>query len=385
MAQIKGLQGLRPPADKAALISSPPYDVIKPGSPLEAALKANPCSLYHLILGGDPPAALEKFIREGLLQEDTEACYYLYRQNWKDEERMGIFAAVAVDDYAKHNIIRHEKTFDDKVQGRIQLARETGLTMGPIFFLTRSLIQSVMENIKGRLEPVYEFVSDLGGHSDMHGIHNRIYRVPEDSQEGNVLQQEVAKNPLYIADGHHRYHAALRNGQTHTLAYITQNATIQAYNRVINGKTKFSSVKDQLKLEPRQDFQTPEKHHFCIYTGEGCYTLAASHVPEDVVGKLDCSILEKELYPSLGISHDMVLNQDYFDYYPESELETMKQVVDEGRFDLAVALHPVSPYELMEVANAGLADPEIVMPEKSTFFSPKILSGLFLYRHQLRE
>ena len=110
----------------------------------------------------------------------------------------------------------------------------------------------------------------------------------------------------------------------------------------------------------------------------------AQHVPEDVVGRLDCAILERELYPKLGLTHDMIVDPDHFDYYSESALGEMKEVVDRGDYDIAVALHPVSLDELMAVADAGLRNPQIVMPEKSTFFQPKILSGLFLYRYHHR-
>ena len=96
------------------------------------------------------------------------------------------------------------------------------------------------------------------------------------------------------------------------------------------------------------------------------------------MGRLDCSLLEKTLYPLLELDHSMVLDQRYFDYYGERELDKMKKEVDSGRYDIAVALHPVDPEELMAVAEAGTLDPEIVMPEKSTFFAPKILSGLIL-------
>jgi uncharacterized protein (DUF1015 family) len=113
--------------------------------------------------------------------------------------------------------------------------------------------------------------------------------------------------------------------------------------------------------------------------------MQASTVPDDCIGKLDHSILEKELYPLLGITPDMVFDQNRLDYYPESELPYMKEAVNTGKYDIAVALHPVSIKELMEVANTGLKDPNIVMPEKSTFFSPKILSGLFLYKHKLQK
>ena len=128
-------------------------------------------------------------------------------------------------------------------------------------------------------------------------------------------------------------------------------------------------------------FHTPKKHSFCIYTKDGCWELDAQEVPDDVVGRLDCAILERELYPKLGLTHDMIVDLNHFDYYSESALDEVKAAVDRGDYDMAVALHPVSLDELMAVADAGLEDPDVVMPEKSTFFQPKILSGLFLYRY----
>jgi uncharacterized protein (DUF1015 family) len=105
-------------------------------------------------------------------------------------------------------------------------------------------------------------------------------------------------------------------------------------------------------------------------------------VPTDVVGRLDCSILERELYPMLGLNHEMIKDAKHFDYYPEQDLAGMQACVDRGTYDLAVALAPVSIDELVAVADAGLADGgKTVMPEKSTFFAPKILSGVMLYRH----
>jgi uncharacterized protein (DUF1015 family) len=381
MAQIQGLTGLRPSPTKVSKLTSPPYDVIKEGSPLETLLQKNTESLYHIILGEAPKATLDKYTESGILQKEEEAAYYVYEQNWEGGSRRGCFVAVAVDEYSEGNIVRHEKTFDSKVKGRMKLAQETGHTIGPIFLLTKSPISAVLDTVKAEGTPEYEFTTDLDGNSDLHGIHNRVFRVLADSEAGKALQSVVAENPLYIADGHHRYHAALRNGQSHTLAYIVQDAKIQAYNRVIKGAKLFADIKDSLPLTPCDTFHTPEKHSFCIYSKEGTYLLKASDVPSDVVGKLDCSILEKELYPSLGVNHDMILDQNYFDYYAESELETMKAQVDSGKYDIAVALHPVSIDELMDVANAGLQDSDIVMPEKSTFFAPKILSGLFLYEH----
>ncbi|MBT8470063.1 MAG: DUF1015 family protein, partial [Deltaproteobacteria bacterium] len=205
-------------------------------------------------------------------------------------------------------------------------------------------------------------------------------RQPEASETGRALQAALGTEPLYIADGHHRYHASLLSEQTHFLCYVTEEAVIQAYNRVINGVRPFSEIAGELQLRPVEAFRTPKKHSFCIYTKDGCFELDAQEVPKDVVGGLDCAILERELYPKLGLTHDMVVDPAHFDYYSEAALDEMKAAVDRGDYDMAIALHPVSLDELMAVADAGLEDPEIVMPEKSTFFQPKVLSGLSLYR-----
>ncbi len=383
MAQIEGLVGLRPMRHKVKSLTTPPYDVIKVGSPLEKVLKSNKDSLFHVILGNNPKDVLRGFIDRSVLQEEKESCYYVYEQNYKGQSRLGFFAAIAVDDYSEKNVIRHEKTFDDKVKGRIALAEKTQLTTEPIFLLTKSTIQISLEKVTRSHSCEYEFVSDFDGNSDLNGIKNRIFRISQDSEEGKVLQSKIAKNPLYIADGHHRYHAALLNNQTHTLAYIVQDAKILAYNRVIQGKVSFKEIQNQLNLTPCNHFFTPPKNSFCIYTREGSFLMPAQDIPiDDIVRSLDCSLLEEQLYNHLGITHDLILDQNHFDYYSEDELQQMQEQVDLGEYDIAVALHPVSIDELISVADAGLGNSNIVMPEKSTYFAPKILSGLFLYTYQ---
>lgn len=384
MAQVKGLVGLRPVGDSIASITCPPYDVIKEGSPLERVLKQSENSLYHITLGSEPVKALARLQAKGLLQEDETPCFYVYEQVYGKEMRRGVFTATEVTDYRFGNIIRHEKTFDDKVKGRLALREKTGYTFEPVFLLTEAPLRAVLDEVARRYAPEYEFTSDFGKHSELHGIKNRIFRVEEESEEGQRIKELIASGPLYIADGHHRYHASLLNKQTHCLAYICQgaDARIQAYNRVINGLVKFTDIEQKLPLVRTSEFKTPAKHSFALYTKEGSFLLKAAHVPDAPVGRLDCSILEKELYPHLGLTHAMITDHRYFDYYPEDDLEKLKAVVDAGKYDLAVALHPVSLEELLAVANAGIKDPNIVMPEKSTFFAPKILSGIFIYRHE---
>jgi uncharacterized protein (DUF1015 family) len=371
MVATIGLTGLRPDPARASRVAAPPYDVIKPGTPLETWLEKEPDSLFHISLGAQPAAACTRMVAEGALVEDDEPAYY-------------VFVAGEVSSYERGQIIRHEKTFDDKVKGRLAVRRATGLQIGAVFVLTRARIANVLDQAKREGQPLYDFTSEFGGFSELEGIRNRVWRVAEKSETGRAIQEALASQPFYIADGHHRYHASLLNEQSHFLCYVTEEAVIQAYNRVINGVRPFEEIAGQLPLRPVASFHTPPKHTFCIYTRRGCFELEARHVPDDVVGRLDCAILEQELYPKLGLTHDMIVDPDHFDYYSESALSEMKNVVDRAEYDIAVALHPVSLDELMAAADAGLRDPEIVMPEKSTFFQPKILSGLFLYRYHHR-
>ena len=386
MTEVKGLTGLRPVRESIARTTCPPYDVIKAGSRLESFLQQNEDSLYHITLGQEPLKVLNRLRAEGLLQEDPTPSFYVYEQIYGHKMRRGVFAAVEVVDYKQGQIIRHEKTFDDKVKGRIALREKTGYTFEPVFLLTQTPLRALLDEVVQNYPVEYEFCSDFAQASELHGIKNRIFRVEESSKEGQQLKKLLASKPLYIADGHHRYHACLFSKQTHCLAYLCESsdASIWAYNRVINGVVKFAEIKDKLRLTKVDEFKTPQKHSFAIYTQEGIYMLKAQQIPDDVVGRLDCSILEQELYPYLGLTHEMITDSRYFDYYAEDELEKMKECVDAGQYDLAVALHPVSVAELIAVADAGVKNTEIIMPEKSTFFAPKILSGIFIYKHTKR-
>jgi uncharacterized protein (DUF1015 family) len=383
MVTTRGLIGLRPAPARAAAVTAPPYDVIKPGSALEALLSKNPDSLFHVTLGADPKGALDALVARGVLERDDEPSFYVYEQSWGGETRTGLFVAAEVTPYEAKRIIRHEKVFDDKVQGRIALAKTTGHTMEPVFVLTRSKLAPLFERAK-REAPLYTIESDFGGVNDLHGLRSRVFRVPEESELGRAFVEALASDPFYIADGHHRYHAALKGGQTHFLAYVTNEAKIQAYDRVVRGRKRFSEIAGALPLEAAP-FSTPPKHHYAIYTKQGSWIAPFAERRDDVVGRLDCSALEREIYPRLGLGHADIKDPAHFDYYPESQLDQMTAVVDRGDYDAAIALHPVSLDELFAVANAGLADASIVMPEKSTFFAPKILSGLFVYRHATRD
>src|SRR5690606_20027790 len=204
-------------------------------------------------------------------------------------------------------------------------------TIGPVFLLTKAALAPLLERAK-ESEPLYAFTSDFGGGTDLHGVSNRVWKVAASSELGQAIAACLAPHPLYIADGHHRYHAALRNGQTHLLAYITPEARILAYDRVVNGVRPFAEAKSELDLEPLERFETPPKHAFALRTKEGTGLVRAKAAPDDVVGRLDCAILERDLYPALGLTHDQIVDPAHFDYYPESQLDEMEAVVDAGKY-----------------------------------------------------
>ncbi|MGB5547673.1 MAG: DUF1015 family protein, partial [Polyangiales bacterium] len=159
MVATIGLTGLRPNPSRVSAIASPPYDVIKPGTPLEKLLEKEQSSLFHIILGDQPAAARDRLVADGSLLEDDEPAYYVYEQTWNEGRRTGVFVAAEVSPYEAKQIIRHEKTFDDKVKGRMAMRRATGLHIGPVFVLTRAPIASFLEKAKQEADPIYDFTS----------------------------------------------------------------------------------------------------------------------------------------------------------------------------------------------------------------------------------
>ncbi len=385
MVAVQGIVGLRPDPQRVARIVAPPYDVVVEGSPLHRALEEEPLSVYHVILGAEPEAALRRLREEAGLLDEEEPSLYVLEQRWPapgggEERRWGVLCAVEVAPYETGRIRRHEKTFDHKVQGRLALRAATGMTWGPVFLLGRAPLDDLLRGAAEGGPPLYDFTMRAPG-NDLDGVRHRVWRLPEHTSLGTAIRERLAPEPLYIADGHHRYHAALCGGQREALAYVTSGARILAYDRLVRGVRPFDQVRAQLPLEPVERFETPPKHAFCLHSREGTFLLRAQRVPEDVVGRLDCSILERELYPALGLRPEMLRDPAHFAYRPETDLPEMARAVDRGDYDLAIALHPVSVEDLMAVADAGLSDPDVVMPQKSTYFAPKLPTGLAVLRH----
>ncbi|MFH1471115.1 MAG: DUF1015 family protein [Candidatus Micrarchaeota archaeon] len=407
MPESKGLVGLRPrDSDVAKVFAAPPYDVITYGTPLQKTLSLQE-NLIHVHLR--PPEegdarylnakkALDDFVAKGTLVRENEPSYYVYRQAAKGLDRIGVILACKVYPYSDGQIIRHEKVFDDKVLDRKRLYEATGHQIGVVF--------SVMEDKKGELlkalkeaskaTPTYEFITDYAGTSDMERVKNEVWRVPENSEIGQGIKQAIGSEPAYIADGHHRYHCAVVMKHSHVQMYISpsSSAKIQAYDRVV-GSVKQEDldslpekVRDKFEVVAGGKLEVPKKHEIIFYFKDKILVFKAKNeflndVEKDAVAKLDCSILQNHLlFPHLGLSAENIKDKHYFNYFPGSEtgFAHMKKLVDSGEYMFAVSLAPVEFSELKEVADMGIKDPEIVMPQKSTYFWPKLLSGLSLYK-----
>lgn len=260
MVKIQALTGYRPISENIAEVVTPPYDVFN--DTLKALCKARHYSLYHVILGQEPALAWSKLM--AVMQEDTIPSFYMYEEKRPDgSRRTGVLAAAKIGP----DIFDHEETKELKVQGRLKLAQTTSYSFGPVLTLTESDISKVLNKAKKEENQLYEFVSDFGGFSDLDGIINRIFRIKADSPEGMELIKRIRKNPLFIADGHHRYEAAVLNGQQYFLTHISEakSVRIQAYNEVIKGTVKFDnpvSVKKVIEVARSGKKMPPKSTYF---------------------------------------------------------------------------------------------------------------------------
>lgn len=183
MVEVIGLTGIRPSRSRIAEFAAPPYDVVEKGSELEALLKERNSAAAFTLESNPSRELFDKLIiliNNGTLEKDDEPCFYVYEQTYGNAMRRGVLAAAKVG-YSRGKIIDHEETDEAKVRGRLELARATGHSFGPVFTLTKSPIRPVLDEI-AKHDAEYDFISDFNGYSDLSGIHSRIFRVRADSE-----------------------------------------------------------------------------------------------------------------------------------------------------------------------------------------------------------
>ncbi len=411
MATVKPFRALRPVADKAAEVAAPPYDVLNSDEAREMA-KDNPISFLHvnkpeIDLPKDTDVYSEKVYQKGaenlkslieqnILIREEMPCYYFYRQVMGRHEQTGLVARASVAEYDKGIIKKHEFTRPVKEDDRVKHMEHLNAQVGPVFLTYKAtkaldeLAERVCEN-----EPVYDFKA-------ADGIRHTAWVVDEES-DIKAIEENFAKiDFLYVADGHHRSAAASRVAEARKKANVSHRGSesynyfltvifphdqmyIMDYNRVVadlNGlsKDQFQArVAERFHVDKtgREPKKPTEKNEFAMYLDGDWYHLCAMTEffnPDHPVDGLDVSILQNNLLsPILGIGDPR--KDPRIDFVGGIRgLEELKRRVDSGEMAVAFALKATSIEELMAIADAGE-----VMPPKSTWFEPKLRSGLFIH------
>jgi len=416
VATIRPFPALRPPRELAKRVAAPPYDVVS-GDEARALAAANPETFLRISLPEtnlDPAAAavaepddvhrqgratLEDFVRLGTLVRDERPGLFVYRQRMGDAVQTGVVGCASVAEYRSGVVAVHEYTRPDKEDDRTRHIATLGAHDEPVFLMYRAdapgaatVGEAVARVTSG--EPEYDFATD-------DGVRHTFWAVG-DSPTIDALEAAFARVPtLYIADGHHRSAAAARvagerggaeAGLFPVVAFPADQLTVMAYNRVVRdlGEHTLESFLEALALGfdvrrfdvgPTATTPTPGLHEFGLYAGGAWFVLKAREgvVDEsDAIARLDVSVLQREvLAPLLGIDDPRTDRRIAFVGGIRGTAELVR-LVDSGDFAAAFALHPTSPLEVMDVADRGE-----VMPPKSTWFEPKLRSGLFVHSFEL--
>lgn len=412
MAILKAFKGLRPPKEIAHLVASRPYDVL---NSQEARVEAegNQYSLLHIIKPEiDLPLDIDEhdesvynkakenfhaFRTKGWLTADDSDCLYIYAQTMNGKTQYGLVGCASVEDYMNGIIKKHELTRKDKEEDRMKHVRITNANMEPVFFTYPAVkeIDDVVNDIVKNNAPDYDFTA-----ADGFGHH---FWTIKDQNIVNKLIDLFAKVPAtYVADGHHRTAAAAlvgnekkNNNPNHTgkeeynyflaVHFPDNQLTIIDYNRVVkdlNGNTTQSfltGLASSFVVEKKgKDAYRPSRlHEFGMYLEGEWYALTAKpgmYNDHDPIGVLDVTILsEKVLKPLLNIT-DLRTDKRIDFVGGMRGLKELERRVDSGEMAVAFALYPVSMKQLIDIADSGE-----IMPPKTTWFEPKLRSGLVVH------
>lgn len=409
MAVFRGFKAFRPAEKNQSLIPALPYDVMSSDEAREM-VKDNPLSFLHIDKAEiDLPSgtdlydtavyekAKENLInleKNGDLIQDSVPCLYIYKQVMNGRSQIGIVGCASIDDYINNVIKKHEHTLAKKEQDRINHVNTCDANTGPIFLTYRKNdeISSIVNNWISDNKPVYDFTAD--------GVNQTVWVVDDSDTVGKLSALFDAVPAMYIADGHHRCASAVRVGEMRrkanpdytgdeefnyflAVAFPDEELEIMDYNRVVkdlNGLDEnefITAISKSFEVEKTDGRCKPsDKHTFGMYLNKQWYSLKAKSdiINEaDPVERLDVSILQNYLLDAvLGIKNPKT--DDRIDFIGGIRgLAELEKRADSD-MQLAFAMYPTTVDDLMAIADAGL-----IMPPKSTWFEPKLLSGLFIH------
>lgn len=409
MAEIRPFRCIRPSKEAASAVAALPYDVYDRKEAKEI-VKKNPLSFLAVdraetqFEDGKNPYApevyeqaartLKRWQQEGILTEDESPFYYLYELVMEGRAQTGIVACASVDDYSSGVIARHENTREEKEQDRIRHVDVTNAHTGPIFLAYRSQEElNGLVALEKKKTPLYDFISE-------DGICHRVWKI-EDPQKAEEIHRIFSGIPrVYIADGHHRAASAVKVAAMRreanpswtgneefnyflSVLFPDDQLMIMPYNRVVQDLNGLSREEFLKKTERyfvvtergRKAFSPEQKGQVGMYLDGSWYQLDARPeiCTDDPVKGLDVSILQDRILgPLLGIGDPRTDSRIRF-VGGIRGLSELERLVDSGAA-VAFSMYPTSIRELFEVADAGL-----LMPPKSTWFEPKLRSGLFIH------
>lgn len=411
MATVKPFRGIRPPRNLVEQVASRPYDVLN-SDEARAEAAGNPKSLYHIIKPEiDFPAGTDEhdervydravenfqaFRQNGWLVQDDADHYYIYAQTMDGRTQYGIVVAANVHDYVNGVIKKHELTRRDKEDDRMRHVRINNANIEPVFFAfpDNEILETIIRKLTSA-EAEYDFTAPDGfGH--------HFWVVDDPADIAAITEAFAAMPSLYIADGHHRSAAAARVGlekaQTdpnHTgdeeynyflaVAFPASHLRIIDYNRVVrdlNGLTPEQFLKalekDFIVAPKGAETYTPAGlHNFSLYLDGQWYSLTARegrYDDADPIGVLDVTISSDLILRDILGIHDLRSDKRIDFVGGIRGLGELKRRVDSGEMALALALYPVSMKQLMDIADTGN-----IMPPKTTWFEPKLRSGLVIH------
>ena len=407
MAEIRPFYCVRPTKERAKEVAALPYDVYNKREAREA-VKNHPYSflnidrpetqfeesidMYSKQVYEKAGAMLQQWIMDGIFMKEQKKCYYLYELTMAGRTQTGIVACASVEDYENNVIKKHENTRFEKERDRISHVDACNAQTGPIFLACKedSVLEQKMVQWKEQ-EPIYDFVAE-------DQVRHRVFLI-EKEEEIQFLTEHFKEIPaLYIADGHHRAASAVKVSQKRreenggkkdeeysyflSVIFPANQLKILDYNRVVsdlNGNTELEfleKVQQEFTIQQvKEAFRPEKKGQFGMYLNGQWYQLTVkdSMSSNDVVEKLDVSLLQDRLLnPILGI-HDPKTDERIKFVGGIRGLKELERLVDEGDA-VAFSMHPTSMEELFQVADAGR-----LMPPKSTWFEPKLRSGLFIH------
>ncbi|GAD05603.1 hypothetical protein HQ45_08305 [Porphyromonas crevioricanis] len=413
MAIIKPFKGIRPPRELVTEVASRPYDVLNSDEARKEA-EGNEKSLYHIIrpeidfpVGTDEhePKVYEKaaenfqmFQDKGWLVQDGKENYYVYAQTMNGKTQYGLVVCAYVEDYMNGVIKKHELTRRDKEEDRMKHVRVNNANIEPVFFAypENTELDKIVRKYTAR-EPEYDFVAQLDGFG------HHFWVVDEEADIQRITELFAQMPALYIADGHHRSAAAALVGAEKAkqnpnhkgdeeynyfmaVCFPADQLTIIDYNRVVKDLNGLSDEEFLDKLTSHFTVECKGEaiyhpaglHNFSLYLSGKWYSLTAkpgTYDDNDPIGVLDVTISSNHILDEiLGIKD--LRSDKRIDFVGGIRgLEELKRRVDNGEMRVALALYPVSMKQLIDIADTGN-----IMPPKTTWFEPKLRSGLVIHK-----